>query len=399
MASNPRTRRSSQSPNPKPTKNKTSSSSSSRPATSSRSIPLQPSSNLFPSSKSEFSRFIAVVVVASAVAFSCNYVFTYLNSQPKPFCDSNFDFDDSLSDLCEPCPLNGVCHEGKLECAHGYRRLGNLCVEDSNINEAAKKLSKLVEGLLCEEHAQNSCTGTGTGIVWVQGNQLWEKVNESKIMDEYGLSEAVYAHAMKRAMEALRKVLETRLNDHGIEELKCPPLLVLHYTPVSCRIQQWILEHALLLVPACALLLGCVFTLLKFRRRYYLSVKAEQIYNEACDVLEEKAVSARSMTGKHEPWVVASLLRDHLLSPKERKDPMLWKKVEQLVQEDSRLERYPKMVKGECKVVWEWQVEGSLSSSGKRKKAKEIRLASGQHTDLSTQQRNWPWKAKEPVKC
>lgn len=130
-----------------------------------------------------------------------------------------------------------------------------------------------------------------------------------------------------------------------------------------------------------------------------MSVKAEHIYNEACDVLEEKAMSARSMTGEHEPWVVASLLRDHLLSPKERKDPMLWKKVEQLVQEDSRLERYPKMVKGECKVVWEWQVEGSLSSSGKRKKAKEIRLASGQHTNLSTQQRNWPWKAKEPVKC
>lgn len=38
-------------------------------------------------------------------------------------------------------------------------------------------------------------------------------------------------------------------------------------------------------------------------------------------------MSARSMTGEHEPWVVASLLRDHLLSPKERKDPMLWKKV------------------------------------------------------------------------
>ncbi|PHT58246.1 hypothetical protein CQW23_00609 [Capsicum baccatum] len=147
-------------------------------------------------------------------------------------------------------------------------------------------------------------------------------------------------------------------------------------------------------------LLGCVFILLKLRRRYYLSVKAEQIYNEACDVLEEKAVSARSMTGELEPWVVASLLRDHLLSPKERKDPMLWKKVEQLVQEDSRLERYPKMVKGECKVVWEWQVEGSfLSSSGKRKKAKESRLTSGQHTDPSPQQRKWPWKAKDPVKC
>ncbi|XP_059275750.1 uncharacterized protein LOC132030236 [Lycium ferocissimum] len=365
---------------------------SSRPCKSSIT---EPSLNLFPSSISDFFRLITVVVVAAAIAFSCNYVFTSLNQQPMPFCDSNTDFDDSLSDFCEPCPLNGVCHEGKLECAHGYRRLGNLCVEDSNINEAAKKLSKLVEALLCEEYAQYSCTGTGT--VWVQSNQLWEKVNESKIMDEYGLNEAVYAHAMKRAMEALHRDLETRLNDHGIEELKCPASLVLHYTPVSCRIQQWILEHALLLVPACALLLGCTFLLLKLRQRYYLSVRAEQIYNEACDVLEEKALGARS--GTHEPWVVASLLRDHLLSPKERKDPRLWKKVEQLIQEDSRLERYPKMVKGECKVVWEWQVEGSLSSSGKRKKAKESKLASGQHAELSPQQRNWPWKAKEPVNC
>lgn len=130
-----------------------------------------------------------------------------------------------------------------------------------------------------------------------------------------------------------------------------------------------------------------------------MSVRAEQIYNEACDVLEEKAVNARSMTGKHEPWVVASLLRDHLLSPKERKDPMLWKKVEQLVQEDSRLERYPKMVKGESKVVWEWQVEGSLSSSGKRKKAQESRLERGERANLSPQQRSWLLKSEEPVNC
>ena len=29
--------------------------------------------------------------------------------------------------------------------------------------------------------------------------------------------------------------------------------------------------------------------------------------------------------------------------------------VEELVQEDSRVVRYPKLVKGESKVVWEWQ--------------------------------------------
>lgn len=29
--------------------------------------------------------------------------------------------------------------------------------------------------------------------------------------------------------------------------------------------------------------------------------------------------------------------------------------VEELVQEDSRVDQYPKLVKGESKVVWEWQ--------------------------------------------
>lgn len=33
----------------------------------------------------------------------------------------------------------------------------------------------------------------------------------------------------------------------------------------------------------------------------------------------------------------------------------LCEQVEELVQEDSRVDRYPKLVKGEPKVVWEWQ--------------------------------------------
>lgn len=46
--------------------------------------------------------------------------------------------------------------------------------------------------------------------------------------------------------------------------------------------------------------------------------------------------------------------------------------VEELVKEDSRLDRYPKMLKGEPKVVWEWQVEGSMRSSGKKKKKGDV---------------------------
>ncbi|KAL6556983.1 hypothetical protein OROHE_006859 [Orobanche hederae] len=74
-----------------------------------------------------------------------------------------------------------------------------------------------------------------------------------------------------------------------------------------------------------------------------------------CDILEEKSLLARSVSDEREPWVVASWLRDHLLSPMERKDSLPWRKVEELVQEDSRVDQYPRLIKGESKVVWEWQ--------------------------------------------
>jgi hypothetical protein len=38
-------------------------------------------------------------------------------------------------------------------------------------------------------------------------------------------------------------------------------------------------------------------------------------------------LTSKSVNGECEPWVVASRLRDHLLLPRERKDPLLWKKV------------------------------------------------------------------------
>lgn len=44
-------------------------------------------------------------------------------------------------------------------------------------------------------------------------------------------------------------------------------------------------------------------------------------------MLEEAALTAKDTDTEGESWVVASRLRDHLLSPKERKNSALWKKV------------------------------------------------------------------------
>jgi hypothetical protein len=89
----------------------------------------------------------------------------------------------------------------------------------------------------------------------------------------------------------------------------------------------------------------------KYLRRKRLLARAEQLYLQVCEVLGE-----RSMESSDEAkWVVASRLRDHLLLPSERKLKTLWKEVELMVQEDSRIDQYQKMVKGELRIVWEWQ--------------------------------------------
>nr|GMD79434.1 inner nuclear membrane protein [Ipomoea batatas] len=362
-------------------------------APKSHSSSLEPSPGFFPTSRAEFLRLVAVISIAASIAFTCNYIVDVINQQPKPFCNSNSEFDDSLSDSCEPCPSNGVCSEGKLECALGYWKLGDLCIEDSKVNEAAKELYKYVEAHVCEEYAQHFCGGTG--VIWVSDGVLWLDFKGLDIITNKPFVNAFILSRQCRWVEVGWAFLENITEQFIIKELKCPELLAENHIPLSCRVQQWIVEHALVLLSASALLVGCVIILLKVRRRHYLSVRAEELYNKVCDVLEEKALIARDSNSEGEPWVIASLLRDYLLSPKERKDLLLWKKVEELVREDSRLELYPKVVKGEPKVVWEWQVEDFLSSSGKKKARGENTPLKGEH--ISFQPKHWASKPAAEV--
>ncbi|KAI3823806.1 hypothetical protein L1987_05248 [Smallanthus sonchifolius] len=348
---------------------------------------IEPPLSLLPS-KAEIFKLVAVVSIAVSVAIACNYVVTFFNRQPKPFCDSDAEFDYHLSDICDSCPSHGICTEGKLECMSGYRRYGRSCLEDGDINEMAKNLAKKVESRACESYSQYLCKGVGK--VWVQGDEIWNNMDKDN---------ATYLYAKQKAMDIVGNLLETRHTGTGIKELKCPDLLVESYKPLSCSIRLWLWEQALFLVPCCVLLMGFGLMLQRVRRRHYLSVRAEELYEQVCDILEETALTSRSVNGEGEPWIVASWLRDHILTPKERRDPLLWKKVEDLVQEDSRLDRYPKMLKGEPKIVWEWQVEGPLRSSGKKSKANINKRKSNEESNLGSNQDLRRLKPRELLKC
>ncbi|CAI0418386.1 unnamed protein product [Linum tenue] len=340
---------------------------------------MEPPGYLFPP-RHELFRLLVIVGIASSVAFTCNLLANYFSpTSPPPFCDSS-NLIEWFSDVCEPCPMNGECQGGKLVCDDGYRRNGNLCLEDGESNERAKKLAELVESYICESYAQFSCYGRGR--IWVPENEMWEDVKH-QVVQIFHSDDASYIYAKNKAMEIIDRSLEKKMNREGITELKCPSDLAERYKPVSCRVQQWIFEHAFVILPVCAMVIALTWLVGKIRQRCYLSTRGEELYHQVCDMLEEIAFKGKRESGEFEPWVVASQLRDHLLLPKERKNPLLWKKVEELVQEDSRIDQYPKLVKGESKVVWEWQVEGSLSSAGKRtKNATVTKLRSNGSTEV-----------------
>lgn len=354
----------------------------------------EPPQNLLPS-KHDFPRLVAVLALASLVAWTCNFLYTSLLNPPsKPFCDTNFHSLDYFSDVCEPCPSNGECNDGKLQCLQGYQRHGNLCVEDGDINESARKTVERVEQHLCEEYAKLLCTGIGT--VWVCEDDLW---NYFEPAGNVKVDNTLYNYTKQRAVETMDKLLETRFNNsRGMKEFKCPDLLAEHYKSYACCIRQWISQHILIVLPICVMLFGCTALFWNIRKKLSMSRRVEELYDKVCEILEDNALTSKSANGECEPWVVASRLRDHLLLPRERKNPLLWKKVEDLVQEDSRIDRYPKLVKGESKVVWEWQVEGSLSASKMKKRKDASQTSVNESMDLNHQQRHaMKTESVEPV--
>ncbi|XP_048132379.1 uncharacterized protein LOC115743200 isoform X3 [Rhodamnia argentea] len=365
------------------------SSPSPRPSSRRSPIALEPPQFLFPS-KQELLRLVIVLAIASSVAVTCNFFANFLRPQTKPFCDSDIDPLDAFADDCEPCPSHGECHQGKLDCPRGYRKLGRSCVEDGDINETARKLSEWVENRLCAANAQLLCYGTGTA--WVPAEEILNDLDGHPLMKNFGWDTAIFIYTKQKAVEIAGKIMESRTGFSGtfeqderaeVSRLSSRTFQAIHLPNPSMDLQACVIGCASFF--AGIQLVASAMLFWKVRRRWHLSTRVEELYHQVCDILEENALTSKKGNGETEPWVVAARLRDHLLLPKERKDGVLWKKLEELVQEDSRIDRYPKLVKGESKVVWEWQVEGSLSSSISRKKGEQGKLKSshGGHTNFN----------------
>nr|TKV98786.1 hypothetical protein SEVIR_9G583400v2 [Setaria viridis] len=322
----------------------------------------EPPPGLFPT-REDLLRLLAVLTIAAAAAAVCSR----LNRRPEPFCDSlrapdEYDYAD---DSCQPCPQNGRCVGGQLECVQGFKRYGASCVEDGLLSQTATKISELLHLRICDQHARALC-GQPTKI-------LFHKHDVSDIIDELfsknpaGLTEDGIQLVKARVLESAQGFFETTFTSNKAEAFKCPELVAERHMPLTCQIRQWISRNVIFVTTICILFAALLWILWIIYWRRALSNRAEQIYEQVCEILEDNAINAKTSYSNCEPWVVASWLRDHLLVPRERKNAFLWKKVEELILEDSRIDQYPKVIKGESKVVYEWQATGSLSGKIKKK--------------------------------
>ncbi|XP_009389095.2 uncharacterized protein LOC103975753 isoform X1 [Musa acuminata AAA Group] len=326
----------------------------------------EPSATLFPS-KNEVLKLFAVIGIAASVAAACNYAVCFFNRQAKSFCDSSKVAYDTDTDLCEPCPSHGWCSNGKLECFHGYKKQGRKCVEDGTINQTAKKLSELLQQHVCNAYGQVLCNEPGK--IWFQEADVREIIDEHMPQKNIVSENDTSTFVKRKVMDIVESILETRVALNGSKEFKCPDLLAELCKPLQCRVNQWIYKHVGIMVAILGLLVGLTKITWSIHQKKNLTTRAEQLYEQVCEILQDNAMRIRCGNREGEPWLVASWLRDQLLRPRERKHAMLWKKVEEMILEDSRIDQYPKMIKGESKVVLEWQVDGPLTSMLKNKES------------------------------
>ncbi|KAG2555451.1 hypothetical protein PVAP13_9KG248200 [Panicum virgatum] len=210
-----------------------------------------------------------------------------------------------------------------------------------------------------------------------QKHDVSDTVDELLSKNPAGLTEDAIQLVKARVLDTAQGFFETTFTSNQAEAFKCPELVAERYMPLTCQVRQWISRNIIFVASFSILFAALLRGLCTIYWRQALSNRAEEIYEQVCEILEDNAVNAKIGNSDCEPWVVASWLRDHLLVPRERKNASLWKKVEELILEDSRIDQYPKVIKGESKVVYEWQAGGSLSGKTKKVQESESRTAVG----------------------
>ncbi|GAQ87803.1 hypothetical protein KFL_003780090 [Klebsormidium nitens] len=286
---------------------------------------------------------VLLLALGMVVALAISYLQAAL--RPIPFCDTGA---SPVGSQCIPCPEHGHCESGHLTCAVGYEKVGRHCVKDKRVEARVQKLAGKVKRFACQQRGLALC-----------GYNASEAVTRASVMGMLGEGQTVdqrtadiFSLAVQRAGEELLMAAE-----NGVPVLVCPDDLARQYKPLSCLAREAAQRNwkplALLLLS----ILGALYFWRRRRQQQALVKAAETLYEKICAELEDAA----QRPGGAPKWKIATHFRDSLLKPRER-GGALWKEVDRLAREDTRVLVRQQMVQGESFTVWEWREAGALLS-------------------------------------
>ncbi|KAG0628743.1 hypothetical protein M758_1G049700 [Ceratodon purpureus] len=126
--------------------------------------------------KEQLVQLVAIFLTAAVVYKLTRMGVGWVEEARRPFCGG---LEDPVRDSCRPCPENGICGGGELQCVPGFRRQGALCTPDKYIDRIAQYLKESVQSKVCRISGDSLCKMDET--TWVPEHQLWDNSVEQKM--------------------------------------------------------------------------------------------------------------------------------------------------------------------------------------------------------------------------
>jgi len=266
----------------------------------------------------------------------------YYNGHTIQFCSP----DSSSSSTCILCPEHGTCNQGVLQCDDGFVRYGVQCVEDPELNKMAESIAEAINVLLMDARGKYQCGETEHYSLTTF--ELQDALNKTGRYphDKMGLAFNKALDIMIADPTSFNLTIEDGGNRFSTNKmllsLSCMAKLALYgYLP-----------HLVAIVAGVgAVLVGRFWHRKKAHR-------TQEVQNLASMVLLELQAKRESARGGGDHGIVVDHLRDKLLHGRREKDKYsLWRRVQALVQADSRVGEYASWKNGEQVTSWEWRMD------------------------------------------
>jgi hypothetical protein len=276
---------------------------------------------------------------------------------------------------CQPCPVQGSCVGGHLQCNPGYRRVNNRCPEDQEVSLYAEHLASRAGAILRELAGRAECgEKVPIQLTYVELRDALaprdQKDSQAATVDKANsynrrrvrscdrFDETKFMPAFSKAI-----VLLHGSDAYGVVQSTDGYRATQAQLPLSCAARRLVLRNWRYV---CGILAAAtVWIYVSIRRRIQAAERQRiaSICDTARQLLLEQSTAYRDELASI-PFIIDTQLRDEIVGHS-RHAIQLWKVAEKLLARDTRVQKTgPVTVNGHPCYHWEWRGRASLGAGG-----------------------------------